>query len=603
MGGRSQLARKGSSDSPLAAGGRGASLRIALLWPALFAAAHAYAQSGCTSVPVWSTCDLAFDLNPQEDPAQADLRAEFRSPKHRTYLLRAFAEGRRMVFRFAPTEDGAWEYRLSSSLPRFQGQMGTVNATESPAPGFVQTANVHHFATEGLKPHLWMGAPIDNFAEIPRADFDRILDARARDKFTHVRVTIAAATSLNEAANRIRAINEKGLVADLVLAGVPGAAPQSAAAPQPPAGQQDGAAQRAAQQRERYLRDIVARFSAFNITWAGIPEFENIPHGRALAKEVGATIQKLDPYEHPRATLAAQTSGPLISDGWMSILTYGTADPNIGSVEHQFYQRPAVNTNIRTRQDLWNATMNGQYPAAAADVDATAASGSALSAAMKAWAEFISQSRYWELEPYFDVDGGRAVALEGVEYLVYVEKPALVELTVENHNYDVLWMNPATGETIKAKDYKGEHFTGEPPDKSHDWVLRVSREGRKEGMLRSYKFDSRPVPIQEIEQDPTKVPFEISAPSGEEISLAAPPAFGLKIKRQSRATRSLLVEWTGEAPADGEGYRVVGAGLEGTLSIPPSIASKFPAVIDLRIMLLNANGKAYSTDRVYRLVR
>jgi len=31
--------------------------------------------------------------------------------------------------------------------------------------------------------------------------------------------------------------------------------------------------------------------------------------------------------------------------------------------------------------------------------------------------------RYWELEPYFELDGGRAVALSGVEYLVYIEKP------------------------------------------------------------------------------------------------------------------------------------------------------------------------------------
>src|SRR5438105_10189666 len=143
-------------------------------------------------------------------------------------------------------------------------------------------------------------------------------------------------------------------------------------------------------------------------------------------------------------------------------------------------------------------------------------------------------------------------------------------------------MNPATGELIKQKDYKGEHFTGEPPDKSHDWVLRVSREGRKEGMLKSYKFDSRPVPVQEVEQNLQKIPFEITAPEGSELSLSRAVHFAVKAKRDTRGTRSLLVEWTAEVPADGEGYRVVGAGKEGTLSIPSSLTSKYPAVVRLR---------------------
>ena len=238
-------------------------------------------------------------------------------------------------------------------------------------------------------------------------------------------------------------------------------------------------------------------------------------------KDAGALLKKLDPYDHPRTTMAAGTSAALAGDGWMNVLTYGSTDQNVGSVEHQFYQLPAVNAGIQSQQDLWNATMNGQYPA----------SGSG--AYMKAWAEFMAGNRYWELEPYFDVDGGRALALEGVEYIVYVEKPGLVELTVENHSYDVVWMNPATGELIKQKDYKGEHFTGEPPDKSHDWVLRVSREGHKAGMLKSYKFDSRPVPVQEVELNPLKIPFEIAAPGGyRALTFKAGPVRGQDQARQ-----------------------------------------------------------------------
>ena len=523
--------------------------------------------AGCSTVRAWSACDLAFNLAPAENPERAELRAEFRSPRFKTYLVHAFLDGHTLIIRFAPTGAGNWVYRLTSNLPRLDGQAGTVTATESDSPGFVRVANVHHFATENLKQHLWMSTVVDRFAEMPRPDFDRLIEQRSQEKFSHLRVTIDAGTDLGEAASRIRAINDKGLTADIVLAAIPGDT----------------------RQREAYLNSVVARFSAFNITWAGMPSFDTAAHGRALMKDTGALLKKLDPYDHPRTSMASGTSAALAGDAWMNISTYGAPEQNIGSVEHQFYQLPAVNVGIQSQQDLWNATMNGQYPA----------SGSGPY--MKAWAEFMAGNRYWELEPYFDVDGGRALALDGVEYIVYVEKAGLVELTVENHSYDVVWMNPATGELVKQKDYKGEHFTGEPPDKSHDWVLRVSREGHKAGMLKSYKFDSRPVPVQEVELNPLKIPFEITGPEGTELSLSKPAPFAVKIKRDSRATRSLLVEWTAEVPLDGEGYRVVGTGREGTLAIPKSLASRYPAVMSLHMMLLNANGKAYALDRVYKL--
>ena len=535
----------------------------------LVLALPAWAQMPTCSVPTWSACDLAFDLEAGENPATVQLHGEFRSAK-RTLLLQAFRDGdRRYVLRFAPTEPGDWDYRLTSNLKRLDGQLGKATATPSDSPGFVRVANVHHFAYEGTgKQHLWMSTAIEDFTKIPRADFDRVLEQRLAEKFTHLRVTIAKDADLGEAAERIRAINARGVVADVVLGGVP---PDR-------------------QERERYMTDIAARFSALNITWMGAPAFENIPNGKAILKDAGTLLAKLDPYNHPRTSMAEATSSPLLGDQWMSFLSYGTADSNVGAVEHQFYGMPAVNTGIQSERDLWNATMNGQYPA----------SGSGQY--MTAWFDFMSGNRYWELEPYFDVDGGRAVALEDVEYIVYVDKPGPVELTVEDHGYDVAWINPATGERIKGKSYKGKHFTGEPPDKSHDWVLHVSREGHKEGMLKSYKFDSREVPIrlQQVELDPGKMPFEVSAPDGD-ISMALQPLYSLKITRPTRATRDLLVEWTAEVVLDGEGFRVVGTGSKGMMRIPASIVHKLPGTLSLRVSILNANGKAYAIDKVYRL--
>src|ERR1700720_2944904 len=103
------------------------------------------AQMPTCSIPAWSACDLAFDLEAGENPAVVQLHGEFRSAK-RTLLLQAFRDGdRRYVLRFAPTEPGDWAYRLTSSLKRLDGQLGKATATASDSPGFVKVANVHHF--------------------------------------------------------------------------------------------------------------------------------------------------------------------------------------------------------------------------------------------------------------------------------------------------------------------------------------------------------------------------------------------------------------------------------------------------------------------------
>jgi hypothetical protein len=258
-------------------------------------------------------------------------------------------------------------------------------------------------------------------------------------------------------------------------------------------------------------------------------------------------------------------------------------------VEHQFYQRPAVNTAIRSRADLWNATMNGQYP------------GSGSGKYMTTWFEFMSGNRYWDFEPYFDLDGGRAVALEDTEYIIYQEKPGPVDVRMEKHSYQVFWINPETGERTKMKDVNAERYTGGPPDLSHDWILHLVREGHKEG-LKSFRFESRKIPIQDIEVDPEKIPFEVDVPSDLDLSLKRPPYFALKVKRDTRATRSILVEWTGEVTIAGQGYRVIGTGKEGTFQIPRNLTDRLPASLAVRVMILNANGKAYALDKVYRLV-
>jgi hypothetical protein len=120
-------------------------------------------------------------------------------------------------------------------------------------------------------------------------------------------------------------------------------------------------------------------------------------------------------------------------------------------------------------------------------------------------------------------------------------------------------------------------------------------------MLKSYKFESRRIDMQVVEQALQKVPFTISLPAESNISESKPPAFAAKVTKDTRATRNILYLWTADATVDGEGYRVVGTGPSGTLAFPPHTAINYPAVMDLRLYGLNSNGKLYSVDKTYQL--
>jgi hypothetical protein len=216
---------------------------------------------------------------------------------------------------------------------------------------------------------------------------------------------------------------------------------------------------------------------------------------------------------------------------------------------------------------------------------------------MAVWYDFFADTRYWELEPYYDVDGGRALALEDIEYIVYVEKPGPLELTVEKHGYDVYWVNPADGEVTKGKKFSGTNFTGQPPDRAHDWILHVVREGRLESMNKSYKFESREIVLQEIESNSPKVPFTIEQPSAADLTLKVSAPYAAKLTKETRATRTMLYLWTGDVSAGSQGYRVIGTGAGGTLRPLNGIAKEFPAIMHLRVYGMNANGKVYALDR------
>ena len=103
---------------------RKARIQIAALLAVLGAGGRGVeAQSPCNNTSAYSPCEIVFELSEPEAAAHSnpyvnvDLKAEFRSPRHRTFLQPAFWDGgRRMVLRFTPTEAGDWDYRVTSNI-------------------------------------------------------------------------------------------------------------------------------------------------------------------------------------------------------------------------------------------------------------------------------------------------------------------------------------------------------------------------------------------------------------------------------------------------------------------------------------------------------
>lgn len=519
------------------------------------------AQEICPSTPLFSVCDISFDVGSEKT---VQLHAEVKSPKFKTSLVPAFHDGgSKWVIRIAPVDTGKYEFRLTSNLSQFNGKTGSFEATASDHPGFIRAANAHHWVhPDTLTPHLWVGG------------------------MNHQRDTLNLASSPEEMRSvekRIRDANAKGMIVDLSLA--PTAESIQQRFPD-------------RKEREAWLKNIVSRFAAFDITWLIADRFEGSIGARALLKEIGHILKDSDPYNHPRSTGAEWTSSPLLADGWMDYISIGAKDDALAAVEHQFFTRPLVSfaqaetSSAEFRKQLWNTTMNGIYPSFRGGDPAL----------LKIWEDVFSQTRFWELEPYFDVDGGRAIALDDVEYIVYIEKPSgPIEVLTAKHGYDVYWIDPATGQSTKVKNFKGERFVSEAPSNDHDWILHLSRDGRKGRIAKGYRFIYKTFVPQEIEQNTGKVPFEIVDPSAETLTAGKPQKFALKMKRETRATRLMKFVWTGEVVSDGQGYRVLAIGHEKSLLLPRDLTSKFPSVFNLRLSAINANGKAYSLDKVYRL--
>jgi hypothetical protein len=579
--------------------GRFLALCLCLSALPLFAAELPPCSTGAKS---FLPCEMNFDWRDNELPSSTSpykddiVTIEFRSPNHVTYLVRGFWNGgHSLKVRFSPTESGQWTYRITSSIARYNNQESTFAVSDSGLPGFVSVANLRHWWTTNKQPHLWLAASAP-LVQMDQSAFETWLDARKQDGFTHIRavlLTTAASGAqpklpyFNLLDDRLLAAANRGFTLDLMLA--------------------DRAFLNSGvfaswEQRDAMVRYLVARYGSLNLTWQGIEHYEDVLNGRALLKDLNACLQNYDSYKHPRSTDASTSSSPLTADGWTNYMIEAVENPQFGAVEHQFTQQPEIHVvdaadPAAFRRQLWSCTTNGEYPSVSYD----ALTSEANVRAIRTWVKVVSDTRHWEFEPYFEVDGARAVGLAEIGYIAYAEQPGIVEINFDRHKYTPIWINPTTGEEIVEKNWRGEVFSRPTPDNAHDWILDIEREGHKESMLRSVRFESIEAPIQEVESDAAKIPFDVVDPAGDAMLANKPVSFKIKLTRTNRATRTMQYVWWGEVVNNPLGARLLAVGSNGTLTVPTELTKDGSQTLSVRIEAINANGKAYELDKVYQL--
>ena len=593
---------------------------------ALTSAAPAEPFESCESAPVYSPCEIRIEI-PAEGAAEGaslfsdiTLRAEFRSPKGgRTKVMPAFWDGGRTFrIRFSPDFEGRWDFRLISNVQALDRATGSFQAVAAQTPGFIEVFNARYFKYPLTNtPHYWMGDTVLGLASMGWDDFQAFAQRRKEQGFTHMRASVLGAPGgsaetfagaeeprvehLRELDRRVAYLHDLGLVTDLVLANSGGDLERLFPR---------------RRQRERYIQYVCSRYAAYSVTWQMLLEWESHDSGARVAADLAAAVAKHDPYSHPKSTGATVTSAPLAEDEWPDYITQNRVEPSLASIEYETQRAPFVNTGVGagadaagTRRQAWSAATRGHYITLA---DSGGAVDSPAAEAMSHLAGFFSQSRYFDLQPHYRVVGGSALALQrvpfreerpvGIEYVVYAERPGLIELVMPKQEYSVSWYNPSDGAWFdQKKKFKGDRYRSQTPDGERDWVLYLRREGKKQDYNKSFILESKAPRFREVEHSPSDLPFEIQFPEGNGIRAGQEYEFNATLTRNTIAAKRMLWLWTGEVAGSGRGSRVLGTTQSGRFAVPGRLASRYPATLSVRVTGLDGAGRLFEAFRPYAL--
>lgn len=597
-----------------------------LILLALSASPLAAAFEPCGSVPVYDPCEIRIQIPASEAAEHPDphesvvLRAEFRSPKGgRTKVMPAFWDGgQNFAIRFSPDDEGRWDFRIISNIKALDRKTGSFLAGPAKTPGFIEVFNTRYFRYPLTNtPHFWLGDTVLTLASLPWDRFRDLADQRAEQKFTHMRASVLGSRDrdapvfgsangprvdyFRELDRRVAYLHSLGLVTDLVL-GESGAQVEELFP--------------RLRQRDRFVRYVCARYAAYSVTWQVLGEWESHEEGARIASQLASSLDKHDPYSHPKSSGATVTSSPLAEDKWQDYIIQNRVDSALASIEYELHPYPIVNTGIgaganttSVRQQAWTVATRGHWITLA---DSGAEPESPMVEQITFLERFFAQSRYFDLQPHYRIVGGSALALQrvpyraeqpvGIEYIVYAAKPGLVELIMPKHQYSVSWYNPANGAWLdQKKKFKGDRFRARTPDETSDWVLYLRREGKKQGLNKSFYLESKRPRSRDVEHAQSELPFEIQLPEGNDLEAGREHEFNATLTKNTIAAKRMLWLWTGEVAGSGRRARVLGTTQSGRFGVPADLASSYPATLSVRVTGIDGAGRLFEAFRPYAL--
>ena len=448
--------------------------------------------------------------NPYTD---VTLSATFNGPGGTKITIGGFWDGEKgWKIRMAPVKTGTWRYITTSNDDQLNGKTGCFKCVSSGKKGFVKVnpEYPHTFMWDDGTPFFWLGETVWGWYTEDWLPFDSTfqnwVDTRKSQGFTVLQGTFYTANQGGEQAfgsvsdetlnpgffqkvdKKMQYITDKEMCllnmmdwSDGWKAGMSG------------------------EKYNRYVSYVVARYSAYNVVWGVLAEYEEIKDDEAV-RAAGQFIKSIDPYPHLLTSHTINTTANSFGkDEWIDFhgqqqKGYDADYYNSYILSDRKYDKPVVNFEqcyeAQTggygcndpesyRKSGWailtgggfftyanNKTLGAENPP---DWSAMNSQGAAEMGYIRAFWKGIE---WWKMSPDNSlVTSGTGYCLvnPGKEYVVYLPNGGLVtiDLSGAGGTLEAEWFNPGEGTYSGKRSVDSGGIIEFTPPFSSDAVLHI----------------------------------------------------------------------------------------------------------------------------------
>ena len=459
----------------------------------------------------------------------------FTSPSGKQLILPLFWDGNNVwKFRFTPNELGTWGYVIQSNDAGLNGESGALTGVYSGKSGFLvrDSTNLFNFKRSNGEHAFMMGDTCWNcFSDVNSvldySTFEEYVDIRADQNFNFIRSYAIALYSgedywtptwpahsneggrafepwdpdkinpdyFKQMDERVEYANSKGIAMNLLIGSDETNIYDFFSGDY--------------NKMERYIRYLVARYSAYNINWEGRTEFEeqssNMAEAIAFANFIGNTIENNDPYNHLQSMHTLESNRELGDEAWLDWIMHQSNDESNGwslTSEDREYNKPVLNEEFyyensgngsthphhvdanTVRKGAWQVIMHGAGGLAFGNTGIINARSQPFAGVQYATTpganymnylyNFFQDKEYWKLSPnHMLCSTATCLVNPNNEYVVYSESGTTFDVQMGSGTYIARFYNPRTGAYSSPVNVAGCGLREFTKPTSEDWVLHI----------------------------------------------------------------------------------------------------------------------------------